>query len=186
MINKKLKGGLATILFLVVTIIAIVIWPKSDEIINTSQPHKVVVKYELGAKEMELDDYIAGAILNYSKWFDYDNMNPEMIKLLAVVIRTKAAFTMQSLQIIEAEKLPINYVGYNDLIIKYGSNAKEKIDFIKDNVYATNGIILEKNSSFVDFEIDMETIVKEINQGKTFDVILVEKYQEFTMSISFL
>lgn len=185
MLEKKVKSGLATLLVLATTIITVILWPK-DEATNTSQTHKILVKFELGTKEMELDEYIAGVICNYEKWLDYDNLNAEMIKTLAVFIRTRVAFTMQDMAAIEAEKLPLNYAGYNSLIRKYGTNAKEKIEFIKEAVRMTNGIILEKDSHFTDCSMDLEKARELAQKGTNFDMILVELFQEYTMSISFL
>lgn len=201
MIQRRFKSGAATILLLITMIVVASCWPSGDEK-PTGEPVKrrIVITYELGTREILLDDYIAGVICNFEKWADLDNDNAEMVKTLAVVIRTNVAWVMQENTVIEAEKLPFKYDGNNILVKNYGSDATKKIAFINENVKSTSGLILKDESGFVycgyyestrnmkgtnDTGLSLATAREMTRQGKNYEEVLKNFFQNFTMVIDY-
>lgn len=186
MLKRKIKGGFSTLLVLSALIVIAIFWPKKENIEPKAMIHKVVVHYEAGSKEMGLNEYIAGVLCNYENWLDLDNRNAEMLKVMSIYVRSQIAYVMQDKWTIEAEKLPFRYAGINELFKKYGSGSQEKMTFIRENVIATNGVILEKDGKFVNFEMDFAKILEKTKAGAGYTDVFTDFFQNYTLIVEFL
>lgn len=179
MVRRKFKSGLATVIFLCATILVVVCWPQDEKNeYQAPQIRKIIVRYELGTKEIEINDYIFGVMSNFKNWIKIDN--PEMIKILAVYVRTNIAYVMKNNFIMEVENLPFKYTGNNT------SFSKELADFVRENINNTNGVILEDENGYISCQIDFERVYDMTKKGKLFNEILMELFPQNTIIIDFL
>lgn len=201
MIQKKFKSGISTIVLLITMIVVASCWPTGKEQpAREQEKRRIVVTYELGTREILIDDYIAGVIGSFEKWADLDKENAEMVKVLAILVRSNIAYVMQEQYVIEAEKLPFKYDGGNSLVKNYGSGAAKKIAFINENVKATSGFIMKDESGFAycgyyestralkgqnDTGLSLATAREMTRQGKNYEEVLKEFFENFTMVINF-
>ncbi len=108
---------------------------------------RVSVDYELGTKEITINEYIAGVLCGYGKWLDLDRENTEMIKLLAVLTRTNIIVAMNDAYTVSAGELPFTYVGTETLTKNYGTEAADKWNYIMDCIKITDMEVLGKDGS---------------------------------------
>lgn len=148
MLKSRLKTGIAAILLvLVASLISGTLEFGNSDLDELSPIRRVSVNFELGSKEITIDDYIAGVLCSFGKWLDLDRENTEMVKLLSVLVRTNVISAMGQEYTIEADKLPFSYVGKDFLVINYGADADSQWNYIMDCVKITDTQVLSKDGN---------------------------------------
>lgn len=131
------------------------------------EARRIRVEYQRGTREMDINQYITGVLLGWGQWLDLENENQEMIKLLAIIIRTDICWHMREQWILEARELSHIYYSSQWFLARRGPQGQKEYELIEDCVLATSGKVLCEDGVCmeIDWYEESEALKPEGKQG---------------------